>query len=258
MEVESHWLTVAGRAVHARVWPYPPQAGAPAVVCVHGLLVSSRYMVPTATRLARCHQVYVPDLPGFGRSAKPKRVLGMAELADALASWMEAGGIGRATLVGNSMGCQVMAQLAVRHPQRMERAVMVGPTIDPQGHTAAEQVRRLLTDMFLEPPASYPLLLRDLLDGGVRRTLLTFRAALRDRIEEHLPRVRVPTLVVRGARDPLVPQRWAEEATRLLPQGRLVVVPGVAHAVNFSAPDVLSALVRRFIRAPDAAPDHEA
>ena len=41
---------------------------------------------------------------------------------------------------------------------------------------------------------------------------------------------------MRGSNDPIVPQRWAEEATRLLPQGRLAVVPGAFHTVNFSSP----------------------
>lgn len=67
------------------------------------------------------------------------------------------------------------------------------------------------------------------------RLIRTFRYALNDRIEEKLPRMNVPTLVVRGSLDTIVPQLWAEEATRLLPGGRLVVLPGAPHTVVYNA-----------------------
>lgn len=91
-------------------------------------------------------------------------------------------------------------------------------------------------------------MLLDYLSAGLGRSLATFRYALEDPIEEKLPRVRVPTLVVRGDRDPIVPQRWAERAARLLPEGRLVVVPGAAHTMNYAAPSELARVVRKFVR----------
>ena len=56
----------------------------------------------------------------------------MAGLSGALSAWMEGIGVERATLVGNSMGCQVIAELAACHPERVERAVLQGPTMDPR------------------------------------------------------------------------------------------------------------------------------
>jgi 2-hydroxy-6-oxonona-2,4-dienedioate hydrolase len=58
--------------------------------------------------------------------------------------------------------------------------------------------------------------------------------------------VAVPVLVVRGSRDRIVSQAWAEAVTRLLPDARLVVIPGVAHVINFSYPAELSAIALRF------------
>lgn len=63
----------------------------------------------------------------------------------------------------------------------------------------------------------------------------------------HLRGIRAPTLGVRGARDPIVPQRWAEEAARLLPRGRLVVIPGAAHSITFHAPLELTRVIRPFL-----------
>jgi 2-hydroxy-6-oxonona-2,4-dienedioate hydrolase len=77
--------------------------------------------------------------------------------------------------------------------------------------------------------------------------LATFGEALRDRIELNLPRVMAPTLVVRGARDPIVPGRWAEQATALLPRGRLVVVADAAHTMNYTSPEALARVTLEFL-----------
>ena len=189
-----------------------------------------------------------PDLPGFGRSEKPSSVLDVSGLSHSLAAWMEAVGIGSAVLVGNSVGCQVIADLALRHPERVERAVLQGPTMDPEARTAFRQAARLALDGTREPLSLLPIMLLDYLSAGLRRSFATFQYALEDPIEEKLPRVRVPTLVVRGERDPIVPQRWAEGVARLLPEGRLGVVPGAAHTMNYGAPSELARVVRAFVR----------
>ncbi|MDQ5811309.1 MAG: alpha/beta hydrolase [Actinomycetota bacterium] len=220
------------------------------VVLVHGLVVSSRYMVPAAERLAPHCRVFAPDLPGFGRSEKPPRVLDVAGLSDALSAWMGEVGLERAALVGNSFGCQIIADLAVRHPGRVERAVLQGPTMDPLGRSVPRQVGRFLIDTSREPLSLLAIELLDYLSAGTRRLWRTFRYALEDRIEEKLPHMRVPTLVVLGSRDAIVPQRWAEEVARSLPMGRLVVIPGSAHAMNYSSPLELTRVVLPFLSEP--------
>lgn len=245
--IESRWVRAGGELMHARVSTGPAGAGAPAIVLVHGIGISSRYMVPLAERLAPYYRVYAPDLPGFGLSDKPRQALDVPELADSLAAWMEAVGLGRATLLGNSFGCQIIAEFAVRYPRRIERAVLQGPTIDPKARSALRQIVRWQLDTPREPPSQALIMLRDYIDCGIRRLVRTFRYSLEDRIEEKLPRINVPTLVVRGGRDLVVPQRWAEEATGLLPMGRLVVVPGAGHTVNYNSPLELARVVRLFL-----------
>ena len=94
------------------------------VVLVHGYGMSSRYMMPLALELARDFAVYAPDLPGFGRSSKPRKVLDMVELADALAAWMACISLRRAVLVGNSMARHVIVEIAVRHSDRVDCLVL--------------------------------------------------------------------------------------------------------------------------------------
>jgi len=233
--------------MHARVGAEPVLAGPP-VVLVHGLGVSSRYMIPTARLLAPYHRVYAPDLPGSGRSDRTAHVLDIPELADALAGWLRATGLTGAVLLGNSLGCQTITELALRYPALIARAIFVGPTMDPRALTTRQQFWRLLLDSPRESPSQPLLTLFDYCVTGPYRTWRTLQYGLRDPLTMKLRRVRVPTLVVRGSRDPIVPQRWAEEIVRLLPNGRLVVIPGAAHTANYSTPRALVRLVRAFLR----------
>lgn len=237
----------------ARVSAQPPDNGRLPVVLVHGLVISSRYMEPLAGALGGDFRVLAPDLPGFGESDKPHHILDVDELADALALWLEASGIARAAFIGNSFGCQVLAALAVRHPAVVDRLVLQGPTVDPQARNLFVQFWRDIINGRREPVPMGPLARIDYAKAGLRRALLTMRVLIRDRIEERLPRIAAPTLVLHGSRDPVSPQAWAEEATRLLPHGRLVVVEGGTHTLNYTYPEKFAAAILPFLKEVDAA-----
>jgi 2-hydroxy-6-oxonona-2,4-dienedioate hydrolase len=245
--LSSEWIRTEGLLMHARLSVDPTPSSSLPLVLVHGIGVASRFMVPVAELLAPYHRVYAPDLPGFGKSEKPAHALSLVELTDALAWWTREIGLERAAFLGNSFGCQIVADLALRYPELVERVVLQGPTIDPQGRTAWQQVERWLTNSRQEPLSHGLISAREYPHCGLRRLIRTFRYALEDRIEEKLPHMRVPALVVRGSRDPIVPQRWAEEATRLLPMGRLAVIPGAPHTVVYDAPLKLVRVVRPFL-----------
>jgi pimeloyl-ACP methyl ester carboxylesterase len=125
--------------------------------------------------------------------------------------------------------------------------VLVGPTMDPAARTTSRQILRWLRDTAREDPLQLPILLRDIYDAGLHRVIGTLAHALRDPIEDKLPLVRVPVLVTRGSRGPIVPVAWALAATRLAPLGELAVVPG-PHNANYGAAHHLGALVRDFLR----------
>ena len=232
--------------MHARVSASPPARALP-VVLVHGLAVSHRYLMPTAALLARRHPVGVPDLPGFGLSADPGAALDTTQLADALGGWLHATGTAPAVLLGNSYGCQVIVDLVARHPELAAAVVLSGPTVDPQARSVTRQVLRWLRDAVHEDPLQAPILLRDVRDAGPRRVFATLRHAVGDRIEEKLPTIAVPALVIRGGIEPIVPARWADEAARLLPRGRIVTVPGSPHNSVYVAAGVLTAAVEAFL-----------
>lgn len=245
MRLATRCDTVGGWRIFARLCA-AGQPGLP-VVLVHGLSMSSRYLVPTARRLAVDHPVYAPDLPGYGRSEHPLEALTVPQLAGALVDWTDFHRIGPAVLLGNSMGCQIVVDLAVRYPERVRKAVLIGPSIDPPGRSVLKMALRGSANMLFEPLSFWPVLLRDYLSAGVRRTMASLKYSFDYALEDTLSRVAAPALVIRGERDYLIPQRWAERVADMLPEGRLAVVPRGAHVTNFDAPDAVARLVRDFL-----------
>jgi pimeloyl-ACP methyl ester carboxylesterase len=249
---ESRFVEVEGLLVHYRVaLPGGTPRSLP-LVLVHGLGVSSRYMVRLAEVLAADRPghpnrpIYAPDIPGFGRSATPRRPLDVHGQAEFLAAWMPAVGLSSASFFGHSLGCQVVADLAFHHPRLANRLALAAPTIDDTGRSVLRELLRLLRDIPREPLSLAPLVARDYLRAGLGRVLRTLRYALADRIELKLPALNLPVLVLRGARDPVVSERWTETVRALLPQGRLAILPRAAHALHFSHPRELADLLGPF------------
>ena len=238
-------FTVGGLRLHARVTPESPP-DAPPIVLVHGYGVSSAYWVPFAARLADAFRVVVPDLPGHGRSDTPRRALDVEGFADALLNFLNAAALERPVLVGHSLGSQIALALAARHPERVERLVLVSPTVDADHRSLHAQALRLLASLPRERPSLVPLVLADFARMHVRLVGEASRA-LKDRPEETALRVRAPSIVVRGTRDPMVSRRWARLLVERLGARGFFEVPRAGHALNYSAADALDAVVRPFL-----------
>jgi pimeloyl-ACP methyl ester carboxylesterase len=246
-ECREHW--VDGTRWFVRESLSEPSPDDPAVVLIAGL-GEGTYLMPHARRLAERRRVVVPDLPGFGRSRAPARLRTVTEFADSLAAFLAARLPGPVDLVASSVGCQVVAALGARHPHLTRRLVLTGPTFDEQARSLPRILARWLATMWREPPQLGPMLVRSYVRSGVRTPVLTFRAALRDPIEHHMPRLAAPVLVVRGERDRIVPAEWAHRLAALAPHGQTAQIAGAAHTVDFAAPEELAHLTLRFLAHP--------
>jgi pimeloyl-ACP methyl ester carboxylesterase len=235
------WTNLGPLLVHARV-AGPPDA--PPLVLLHGLGVSGTYMVPLAQQLAGRWRVLVPDLPGFGASDAPRRALSVRGLASALRAWLDAEELPRVTLVANSLGCQVAIDVAARDPDRFERLVLMGPTVDPRYRSFGRHTPRFFVDALREPASLVGIIAVDYARFGPLRFAATARSALDDRPEDKVGRIDAPTLVVKGGRDGFVSAAWCERLASGLARGELVVVPGEPHAVHYTAPGRVAALVQ--------------
>jgi pimeloyl-ACP methyl ester carboxylesterase len=197
------------------------------IVLVPGLGVAQRYFDGLARELD--DELLRPTL---------EQPASVAALAEGLGSQFTR----RSLVVAHSLGCQVATALAVRRPELVERLVLIGPTVDPRARSFVRQALRLALDAWYEPPSLVATVVREYVrHGGVRQA----RYAVSDRIEERLPLVAAPTVVVRGANDPICPAGWARTAADLLPAGRLVTIAGAAHAAHASHPREVAEIVTR-------------
>jgi 2-hydroxy-6-oxonona-2,4-dienedioate hydrolase len=248
VQIESIWTRANGREIHARAAVNDCPAGSPDAVLVHGLVVASGYMEPLATQLAPAYHVYAPDLPGFGVSEKPDHTLSIPELAEALLHWMNVNDLEAPMLVGNSFGCQIAIEFAKRYPTRTRALVLIGPTIDKEARNIAQQAFRWFRNSANEPPSLGMTLVKDYARAGIIRAIKTLRIYVNDEVETKLPHVNVPTMIVRGGNDPIVPERWANEMLALLPNSSIAVIPGAGHTANYTTPLEIARITRIFDR----------
>jgi pimeloyl-ACP methyl ester carboxylesterase len=148
-------------------------------------------------------------------------------------------------LVGNSLGCPIIIEVATTFPDRIERAVLVSPAGGPNNQPLGRAIGQMAMDGLREPLSMLPIATRDYLRFGALRSLSLFRAMTRYPTLERLPHLVVPTLVIAGLRDPMV--RIAN-APRLhvLPHVDAVTVPG-AHALNYSNPQLIADLIEAYL-----------
>jgi 2-hydroxy-6-oxonona-2,4-dienedioate hydrolase len=99
----------------------------------------------------------------------------------------------------------------------------------------------------VERPSIVLLVAKDYVRVGIPELYREMRAVFADRIEDKLPRIEAPVLVLRGEKDAIVPQRWAEEVARLAGADGVRVIPGAGHALNYTAADELMRRIRSFL-----------
>jgi 2-hydroxy-6-oxonona-2,4-dienedioate hydrolase len=241
--------TVDGVTIASRHWDLAATV-TPPIVLIHGLVVSSSYHVPLAEHLAPSFAVHAPDLPGFGRhSDRPRPALDTRQLGRALEGWLEARSLGGAVLVANSYGCQIAAEALLPRPELASSLVLLGPTMDPRARRVSSQLVRFWREQRVQSRPLKRRLARDYLAAGPVRAVATFRHALHDAIEDKLAFLDLPTLVVRGSRDPHVPLGWAREVARRLPDGHLLELPGATHALNHDMPLQTARVIEHFLTA---------
>lgn len=242
-----------------------PGGPAPAMVHIHGFGISGSYLLPTAGLLTDKFDTYVPDLPGFGRTPGPAKPMSIIELGDSVISFLDSVGLERATLVGNSMGCPIIARAMQRHPDRIERAILVSPAGGLHNRPIGRGLAQLAVDGLREPPSLIKVAGPDYARFGLVNGLRLFNEMTKSPTIEILHELNTPMLLVVGSKDPLQPERQRIEGLANAAGGRgnagIVWLHGPAHAINFSHPEQLSQVIRTYMKDPtlansDALPDN--
>jgi len=201
-------------------------SGSEVFLLLHGLGMGRSVFVELARRLDGT--VLAVDLPGFGAAPEPDLPLTMPEHADLVAAHLTAEGLPAVTVVGHSMGSQVAAELAVRHPDKVRAVVLAAPTVDAGARRVARQALRFLHDTASIDPRVVVRGVREYLRAGPQ-LVRKIRATVAHRPEDLYPRIAVPTLVLRGSRDPVCPSVWTRAVTEAIPRAELAEIPGCGH-----------------------------
>ncbi|HEU0243409.1 MAG TPA: alpha/beta hydrolase [Candidatus Limnocylindrales bacterium] len=241
------WTIFDGLPLLYRTNARPVPDGSRTIIHIHGFAISGRYLLPTASRLASDYATYVPDLPGFGQSHRPPRPLTIDQLGDAVVRLMDQQGIDRAVLLGNSLGCPIIASLLDEHMDRIEAIVFVSPAGGLYNLPIYRGVVQMALAGLQEPPRMFPIALADYARYGLMPSIHLLDSMLHYPTLRRLRELVLPTLVVIGSRDPLVSEPWIARRAIALPHVTAAVIDGAAHAINFSHPDQLANVVRCFL-----------
>lgn len=249
------WTILDGLPLYYRTNALPVPEGARTIIHLHGFGISGTYLLPTASLLADRYATWVPDLPGFGRSVHPRHPLEIDDMADAVARFMDAQGVDRAVLLGNSLGCPVTLSFVERHRDRIEAAVLVSPAGGPHNRPIWRGASQLILAGLREPLGMVPIGIRDYLHYGIIQTITLYHSMITDPDARRLADETLPTLVVLGSRDPLVHEGSVREASSALRNVTAVSIDGATHAINYSHPGQLANVVSAWLEGRPIADD---
>ncbi|KAJ3031160.1 hypothetical protein HDV00_008494 [Rhizophlyctis rosea] len=204
--------------------------------------------------LAPWFRIFIPDLPGFGRSAKAldrNAKVSIHQLAKGLHDWMDAAGIRKAHLVANSLGCQIIAEFCLHWGDRVDRIVLQGPTMDKSRQPAWKTLAAFVANGQNEPTTMSFIMLADYFKAGPRRATMMFREALNYKLWDVLPDIKHPTLVLSSELDPIAPYKWCAEVASKLPSGVHYTLSDAPHTANYAATEKMSRIVLRYLLVRD-------
>jgi pimeloyl-ACP methyl ester carboxylesterase len=268
-------------SIHGHDVRYRRGGQGPVILLVHGIAGSSRTWREVMPSLAASHEVIAPDLLGHGESAKPIGDYSLGAYASGLRDLLGVLDVPRATVVGHSLGGGVAMQLAYQHPEVCERLVLVGS--GGLGREVSWMLRLLaVPGSELLMPLIFPPFLRDrgndvgrmlhergvrsaridemwrsyasLADSPNRRAFLRTLRAVVDpggQVVSAMDRLYLaaglPTLIVWGDRDDIIPVSHAHAAHAAIPGSRLEIFNGTAHFPHAEQPSQFVAVLSDFI-----------
>jgi pimeloyl-ACP methyl ester carboxylesterase len=283
-ERHQHRMRIDGREVN-----YVDAGDGPALVFVHGLGASWQSWLENIPEFARDHRVVAMDLPGFGLTPEPDDDEGISiprygRFVNGLCDEL---GLRDVELVGNSMGGYIAAEVAIQFPDRVNRLVLISAAGISSAETLAAPIltfgrvataiatntaarhrklaaRPVTRHCSLALVARHPRLLKpDLAYEGFFKGAGkpgfddALRASLDYDFRDRLPDVKVPTLIVWGEKDSIIPVRDADEFERLIEDSRKVVMKDTGHIPMAERPATFNDLLVDFLAETGPAQEKE-
>jgi len=237
-------------------------AGDPLIV-LHGAYMNIPSMGAIIPKLAKTHKVYALELQGHGRTTDIDRPITYQNLADDVAAFMDAVGLPKADVFGYSMGSAAALQLAIRHPDKVNKLVAASVAYDAKGFQPAftAMIPSMTPEMFentpmpaeykkLAPnPNGFPELARKLIQ--LEKEPMAWEADVR--------KLKLPVLVIAGDADVATLEHTvslfrllgggeAGDMGKPLPASRLAVMPATSHTSVITQPNLLMAFIEPFLK----------
>lgn len=272
------YVTRYAKTPHGPV-AYFDEGTGPAIIFVHGLAGDFTHFEHTAPAFAKDHRVIGVDMPGCGISCKPDTKHSIRGYAATILDLMDQLGIARATLVGHSAGGQIVAEAAAMAPSRIDRLVMINAAglrsyAPPLRWLARALFRPALLQRVLEP-AARPILTQvfhgknhytekfivDSIERPQHPLLGEIAKVFHDLTPDLLSpsivanarMLTMPSMLIWGSEDRLVPLAGVRRAAAALPDCRLEVISQCGHMPIIERPELTVALIRSFLSVPEVA-----
>ena len=275
--IQQHFLDLHGQRM-----AYLEAGQGPPLVLIHGIAEAAWVWESIIPALARAHRVVAPDLLGHGHSSKPRGDYSLGNQATLIRDLMISLDMDRATLIGHSLGGGITMQFAYQYPERCQRMVLIDS--GGLGQDVTFMLRSLgLPGADLVAPLVLSGTVKNLIQGAIgwlgRRglkaglghralwrsyagltepaTRAAFIATVRAVIDQRGQRVSalerlylaraMPTMLLWGEKDRIIPVSHALTAHREMPGSRLEIVTGAGHFVQMETPDRVAELILDFL-----------
>lgn len=260
-ESNGAYVTVLGARIH-----YLERGSGPVVVLVHGLADDANTWRASMDLLSKKYRVIAPDLIGHGQSDKPLLNYRAETFTDFLTGFLDVLHIEHATFVGQSLGGWTIALIALHQPQRIDRLVLVDSAgfadqklpacLNPATLADCREVAQCVfaTPKFTNNPALASEILKARVTHGDGYTIARFLESAKrneDTLDGRLNTLAIPTLVIWGEQDRLIPLATGQRFAREIRGAKLQAIPGCGHDVQLECSDLfIQALLTFLEQAP--------
>lgn len=235
------------------------------LILLHGLGASAERWLPIAPTLSKYFRVIVPDIIGFGYSDKPTVEYTMDFFIEFFEEFIENMHIHRPIVIGSSFGGYLATEFAIRFSSRVEKLVLAAPAGMMRSSTNVldqyimaalyptyENALRAFMDMAYDPSIVTDDTVRDFINRmrlpNAKYAFMSTLLGIRDspRLLGRLSKIQVPTLLVWGDSDNMIPLQYSKEYNEI-PGSNLVILKDCGHTPFIEKPTIFSQTILKFL-----------
>lgn len=237
------------------------------IIILHGWGSSSAAWEVTKQLLQKAgYQVLVPDLPGFGKEPVPKKPWSVSDYVEWVLGFIQLAKLDKFVLIGHSFGGRIAIKLTAQYPQKVEKLILTGAagirftSLGEKIKINAFQLACILGDLVFKVPPFilFRPLVRKILYwiAGVkdyyeaRDPIIkeTFKKVINEDLIDILPKIKVPTYLLWGKDDLMIPPKHAYIMAEKIPDSKLEIIEKAGHRLPYGQPEIFVEKVTEFLK----------